>query len=122
MELERIEKNGATYVMVPESLYNRMTESAETLNDIYAFDAAISREEEGFPIAFGEKLSAAYHEGSSLIPLWREYRGMTQQALALRAGIKQPYLSAIESGKKPGSVKAMAAIAVALGISIDDLV
>lgn len=92
------------------------------LQDIQTFDKAISRTEEGFPIAFGEKLSAAYHEGKCLIPLWREYRGMTQQELALRAAIKQPYLSAMESGKKPGSVKALAAIAAALSISMDDLV
>ena len=42
--------------------------------------------------------------------------------LAVAAGLAASYLSSIENGKKPGSVKAMKRIAAALNISVDDLI
>ena len=42
--------------------------------------------------------------------------------LAATAGIAASYLSAIENGKKPGSVKAVKRIADALNITVDDLI
>ena len=42
--------------------------------------------------------------------------------LATAAGIAKSYLSSIETEKKPGSVSAMRRIAIALDVTIDDLV
>jgi len=39
------------------------------------------------------------------VQIWREYRQMTQTALAEASGVDRAYLSEIESGKKPGSVE-----------------
>jgi transcriptional regulator with XRE-family HTH domain len=44
------------------------------------------------------------------------------QDLAAKSGVVQSYLSEIETGKKPGSLAAMKAVAEALGVTIDDLV
>lgn len=74
-------------------------------------------EEEGVPIELVERLMA----GESPVRVWREHRGMTGKALAESAGIAATYLSEIESGKKPGSLDAMAKLARALKISLDDL-
>ena len=52
----------------------------------------------------------------------RQWRGLTQPALAEAASISQAYLSAIERGDKAGSVAAWKAIAAALGVTMDDLV
>lgn len=51
----------------------------------------------------------------------REQRGWDQGELADRAGLSQPYLSRIESARRPGSVKALRKIAAALDVSISDL-
>jgi transcriptional regulator with XRE-family HTH domain len=47
---------------------------------------------------------------------------MTATALAKAADIKQPYLSAIETGTKPGSAAALKRIAAALTVDMEDLV
>jgi ribosome-binding protein aMBF1 (putative translation factor) len=60
--------------------------------------------------------------GESPVRLWREHRGMTARELAAKAAINTGYLSEIETGKKPGSVKSLSRIAAALGIKVDDLI
>jgi DNA-binding XRE family transcriptional regulator len=119
---ERLTKDGRTFVLVPEDVYEDLQEDAEMLADIQAFDAAESRNEEAFPAELGIKLTDAHRAGKSLVPVWREYRGMTQTTLADASGVNRVYLSEIESGKKPGSVEALKRIAEALRIGLDDLV
>ena len=92
------------------------------LADIQAYDAAKSRNEEIFPTELGVKLSEAAWAGKSLVPVWREYREMTQISLAEASSVNRVYLSEIESGRKPGSVEALKRIADALRIGLDDLV
>lgn len=58
----------------------------------------------------------------SKVKVWREYRGLTLRALAEKAQIAPAYLSEIETRKKPGSLKAMAALARALDIQIEALI
>jgi transcriptional regulator with XRE-family HTH domain len=60
--------------------------------------------------------------GESPVRIWREHRQITAKALAAEAGMPASYLSDIENGKKPGSFDAMARIAKALKVSLDDLV
>ena len=61
-------------------------------------------------------------DGVSAVTIWREREGLTQRELATAAAISQSYLAEIESGKKPGSLAAMAAIAKVLRIPIEHLV
>ena len=61
-------------------------------------------------------------DGEHPVRVWREYRGMRAGELATAAGIANSYLSDIENGKKPGSVNAMKRIAIALDVTIDDLI
>lgn len=49
-------------------------------------------------------------------------RGMTQTALAEKAGIARPYLSQLESGLKSGSVDTLKTLAKVLGVTTDDLI
>ncbi|MBL4757029.1 MAG: helix-turn-helix transcriptional regulator [Rhizobiales bacterium] len=60
--------------------------------------------------------------GESPIRVWREYRGLTAKDLAIKAGISQPYLSGIETGKREGRVSTLKAIAEVLKVELDDLV
>ena len=52
-------------------------------------------------------------EGEHPVRVWRTHRGMTARSLAGAAGIPSSYLSAIERGVKPGSVKALKSLATA---------
>ena len=61
-------------------------------------------------------------DGEHPVRVWRTHRGMTARALAAAAGIPSSYLSAIERGMKPGSVKALTRLATALDVTLDDLV
>jgi DNA-binding XRE family transcriptional regulator len=56
------------------------------------------------------------------LAFWRKQRGLTQAELAKVAGIAQGFLSEIESGLKTGDVTVLQRIAVALEISLLDLV
>jgi len=51
----------------------------------------------------------------------REAAGMTQGELAGRAGVSRPYLSNVENGAAEPTVKKAAAIARALGVTVDEL-
>lgn len=48
--------------------------------------------------------------------LWRAHRGFTQEALARKAGIPRPNLSAMEQGRREVSLGTLRALAVALDI------
>jgi len=60
-------------------------------------------------------------EGESPVRIWREHRGMKARELATVADVAPGYLSEIERGKKPGSFDAMARIAKALNVRMEDL-
>ena len=60
--------------------------------------------------------------GESPVRVWRAHRGMKANELAGAADVAPSYLSAIETGKKPGSINAMKRIAAALDVALDDLV
>ena len=61
-------------------------------------------------------------QGETPVAVWREHWGMSQRVLAERAKLSVSYLCEIETGAKPGSVAALAKLARALGVSVDDLV
>ena len=112
--------SGETYAIVPLSEYEALHEAA----DEDAMDAGIMRrvlqdpEQEWIPADMLRRMAAGEHP----VRVWRDYRGMTASALAAAAGIAGSYLSAIEKGRKPGSMNAMKRIARALDVNLDDLV
>ncbi len=78
---------------------------------------ARARGDVAIPVEVWRKIETA---PSPIGPL-RQWRGLTQEALASKAGITQAYLSLLESGKKGGNVATLRAIAEALGVSLDDV-
>jgi DNA-binding XRE family transcriptional regulator len=74
-------------------------------------------ETEYVPAAVVDRLAA----GENPVRVWREHRGMSGRALAEAAHIPASYLCEIEAGRKPGSFQAMAAIAAALRVDMEDL-
>ena len=105
-----------------EALIERL-EDAEDLATVAAGEAreaAIGKEEaraDYLPIELVRRLSAGEHP----VRVWRAHRGLGRDALAAAAGIAPSYLTEIETRRKPGSFAALAKIAAALRISLDDL-
>ena len=95
---------------------------AEDAADIAAFEDFKKRlaagEEELIPSEMVMRMVA----GESPVRVWREHRGLTMAALAERAGIAQPYLSQIETGKRDGTAQRMKKLAEALDVTVDDLI
>lgn len=111
-------------VTIPRAEYDRLLKAAEELEDL--LDARIAREimdriargeEETIPAAYVDRLL----DGEHPLRVWRDYRGLTQAALAEASGVNRVYIAEIEGRKKPGSVKALRALASALRVDLDDL-
>ncbi len=113
-ELRKTVIDGETYVLVPEDEYEDLidTITAERIM------ARIRAGEETWPAELVYEL----WETDSRIRTYRNYRKMSVSDLAAAAGISQPYLSEIESGKKTGSVEVLKRIAAALKVDLDDIV
>jgi hypothetical protein len=100
-----------------DAMVNALEEAADlaTVREVAARVAA--GEDEYVPTAVIERLAAGQHP----VRVWREHRALTLAALARQSGIAQSYVSEVEHGKKPGSVRALAALAEVLRGDIEDL-
>ncbi|MBP2547639.1 DNA-binding XRE family transcriptional regulator [Neorhizobium galegae] len=106
--------DGQPFVLVPE-------EEFEDMMDIIMAKEIMARIEAGeetWPAELVYELS----QTDSRIRTYRTYRKLTVSELAEAAGISQPYLSEIESGKKTGSIDVLKRIAAALKVDLDDIV
>lgn len=106
--------DGKPFVLVPE-------EEFEDMMDVIMAKEVLARIEAGEE-TWPAELVYELLETESRIRTYRNYRKMTVSDLATAAGISQPYLSEIESGKKTGSVDVLKRIAAALKVDLDDIV
>ncbi len=110
------------YAVVPYEDYRRLVALAEDAEDLRAAEQAAAElaagKDELIPGEVVERLlSGEVHP----LRVWREYRGLSQEALAERAGVGASYISQIEAGRREGSVRVLRRIAATLGVSVDDL-
>lgn len=99
-------------VMRPKHLEEMLEDAAAAA----AFHA--TRGQEAFPAEVVSRLVA----GENAVRVWREYRGLSQRALAERAGLNFTYLSQIERGARTGAVKTVRKLSEVLGLELSDLV
>lgn len=108
-------------VMIPRDEYDLLRAAAADLADLRAHDGAraalASGADELVPAEFANRLL----DGENPLRVYRDLRGMTQAALALRAGVNRVSVAEIETGRKQGSVATLRLLADALGVSVDDL-
>ncbi len=122
-KIQLIERDGKPeWAVIPYEEYLALLEQAEELQDIRDYDAAKAELERGEDELIPGEVVFAIIDGENPIKVWREYRGLTQQQLADKAGISKPYLSQIETGKRKGTTQILSAIAKALDVSLDDVV
>jgi DNA-binding XRE family transcriptional regulator len=118
-----IEKDGhPEWAVIPYADYRRLMDlvaDIEDARDIDAFRTALAEgREELVPDSVVERIL----DGESPLRVWREYRGLTQQALADAAGVGKSYISQIESRHKTGTADTLGRLARALRIDLEDLV
>jgi DNA-binding XRE family transcriptional regulator len=117
--IQFIERDGKReYAVVPMDIFNRLLESFDLAEDLFLLDEFL-KSDDGFRIP--KEIVERELAGESIIKLWREQRGMTQEELAGRASISKPYLSQLESGKRRGSIQTLASLAKALDVPLDVL-
>ena len=118
MRYETFEKNGKSFVTLPLAEFKKLQEDAEMIDDIKAYDKAISEGGEYFP----SEVVYAILRGENPIKTYRQYREMTQEDLSSKTGLSRAYIAQLETGKKNGSVSALKNIAESLKVDIDDIV
>lgn len=115
-----IEQNGhPVFAVVPFDIWLKVRKSAEDAEDVALYDAA-KKDDDGFRIP--AEIIKRELTGEPPVKVWREYRGLTAEALATAAGISKAYLSQIENNKRTGTLKVMKSISKALGVPLDMLV
>ena len=108
-------------VTIPRAEYDCLLAIAEDVADNAAFDRVVARlasgEEETVPTAFANRII----DGESPLRVYREFRGLTQVALAEASGVNRVQIADIEAGRKSGSVETVRKLAAALNVAVDDL-
>ena len=105
-------------VTIPREEYEALLAARADLEDIAAYDRAMAEGGESIPDEYVGRIL----DGESPVRVYRDLRGLTQQALADASGVNRVYIAEIETGKKPGSATALKNLAGVLGVSVDDLI
>jgi len=112
--------SGEEMVVIPRQEYERLVAAAydEDADDVAIYDAR-KAELAGDPDArLPAPVSAAMLKGDSRIKALRRWRGVTQSALAAKAGVGQGYLSDIENRRRTGAPETLARLAQALDVPL----
>lgn len=123
MSAQIIEREGKPeYAVLPYHEYLELLELAEDVRDAADARAAMAELEAGADEAVPSEVAARLIAGEDHpLKVWREHRGLTQEALGNAASVGKSYVSQIEAGSKAGSTKVLKALAVALRVDVDDL-
>lgn len=113
--------NGERFVMIAEADFDALVEAAEDRADAEHASRILAKiasgKEEVIPSEMVDRILA----GESKVRVWREYRGLSVSALAMAAGLSQPYVSQIENGLRGAKSETFAALAKALRVDVDDI-
>jgi DNA-binding XRE family transcriptional regulator len=83
----------------------------------------ISRDEPNeSEVWFPNEVVKANVRGDSLVKAWREYLGLTQAELAVKAEMKQPALARLEKGGSVPRTTTLAKLADAMGLDVEQLI
>ncbi|BDB26005.1 helix-turn-helix transcriptional regulator [Cupriavidus sp. P-10] len=117
--IQFIERDGRReYAVIPIEMWERVKYLIEDAGDVALFDAARAKDD-GFRVPAA--VLDAELAGDHPVKAWRNYRRLTQDALARAAGLSKPYLSQIENRSRAGSPDALRRLAQALGVPCDML-
>lgn len=106
--------DGTEMVVLRAEDWERLRAYAEDEEDVREASAILARIEAGEGTVPGEVVNLMIVEGLSPLAAWRRYRGLSQAALAKKAGLSQVWVSRIESGVGYGSRRTRGKLAAAL--------
>ena len=99
----------------------RLVEAAETARDVRTSDAALAAYRADPDTALTQDEMSELLAAPTPLAFWRRRRGLSQAALAMEIGCKQPYLAQLELGRRKGTRDTYRKLADALRIALDDL-
>lgn len=111
-------------ITIPLAEYERLKRADQKLKELEERDEseAVSTwradPKQGMPDAFVTRLI----DGEAPLRVLRDWRGLSQSALARNSGVNRVQIADIEAGRKTGSVATLMRLAQALGVTLDDLV
>lgn len=108
-------------VTIPREEYDRLRAAAEDLADLQSYDRAKAALAGGADELIPSDYANRLLEGENPLRVYRDLRGLTQATLAERAGVNRVTVAEIETGRKQGSIATLRALAVALDVTLDDL-
>jgi ribosome-binding protein aMBF1 (putative translation factor) len=120
MTAQIVEIAGHKMAVLPIEEYERLLEIVEDRADVVAAENAERRRLEGEEYLPADMVDRIL-DGEAPLRVWREYRGLTQTALAAKVGTSVATINRLESGKMIGDRRRWRPIAEALGVSVDDL-
>ena len=122
MNAEVITIKGEKFALLPIATWNHIQETLEEAIDIANAKKISARIAAGGGEYFPEQVVQDIVFGKNKIKVYREYRGMTQAALANKSGISIDTVKRLETTAEGGSIKTVKAIAETLEIDIDMLI
>jgi DNA-binding XRE family transcriptional regulator len=106
--------DGTEMVILPAADYARLKLLVEDAEDVVEANRILARIEAGEGTMPGEVLDLILDEGLHPVAAWRRHRGLSQSALARKAGLSQVWISRIERGGGYGSQRTRRKLADAL--------
>lgn len=108
----------------PRLLVQALRNVAEFEEDQAYSQAALAvqaRIDDGTEEFVSETVVSRLVDGESPLRVWREYRGLSQTALARAASTSRARIADIEAGRRTGSAHTLRRLADVLGIGLDDV-
>ena len=122
MEAQVLQLNGMKYAILPYDAYEKMVEILEDARDIADAREIASRIARGEGEYFPSEVVNAILNGENKIKVFREYRGLTQEALAEKINKSVAMIRKLENGSSDGSISTIKAISDALKVDVEMLI
>ena len=122
MRVETLTRKGREFALVPIKDFQKLMADAEMLADVQAYDAAKARLARGDDELIPLELTKRRLTGQSPLRIWREFRGLTQEALARKSRVSRALIAAIETKRKTGSLRTWKKLGTTLNVAWDLLV
>jgi DNA-binding XRE family transcriptional regulator len=119
MRAQVLKKDGKPeFAVLPITEYRDLIKRLEDLEDVRDVREYRANPGESFPAAVVNQLI----DGIPPVKVFREYRGMTLEALGTICGVSAAALSQIENGKREPSVGLLKKLSAALRVDVDILI
>lgn len=120
MTVQYVEIAGQKMAMLPVAEFERLVDLAEDKVDVSAAVAAERRRDAGeeyVPFDLINRIIA----GENALKVWRKHRGLTQVALAKKAGISHGFVAFLEKDKRNAGLETWQSLAKALAVDLIDI-